>query len=102
LLSRECYTRNRATALYSSLGLDLRVLDKKIGPVDLAFDLKSDTRNHRLPREKQDPVDSCTDTPPSLPTNELVAKLYWPEEEREGEPEILQKVYEIAKKDEEG
>jgi hypothetical protein len=36
------------------------------------------------------------------PTDKLVAKLYWPEEGRKNEVEILQKVYEIAKKNEEG
>jgi hypothetical protein len=39
---------------------------------------------------------------PHNTTNELVAKLYWQEEERESEPVILERVYEIAKKDEEG
>jgi hypothetical protein len=39
---------------------------------------------------------------PHNPTNKLVAKLYWPEEGRKSEVDILQKVYEIAKKDKEG
>jgi hypothetical protein len=39
---------------------------------------------------------------PHNPTDKLVAKLYWPEEGRESEVDILQRVYEIAKKDEEG
>ncbi|KAG0698153.1 hypothetical protein DFH29DRAFT_1081979 [Suillus ampliporus] len=32
-----------------------------------------------------------------IPTHGLVAKLYWPEESRESEAQILKKVYEIAK-----
>jgi hypothetical protein len=39
---------------------------------------------------------------PHNATDKLVAKLYWPEEGCESEVDILQKVYEIAKKDEEG
>ncbi|KIK35621.1 hypothetical protein CY34DRAFT_95771 [Suillus luteus UH-Slu-Lm8-n1] len=39
---------------------------------------------------------------PHNPTDKLVAKLYWPEEARKSEVDILQKVYEIATKDEEG
>jgi hypothetical protein len=36
------------------------------------------------------------------PTDKLVTQLYWPEEGRKCEVDILQKVYEIAKKDEDG
>ncbi|KAG2363793.1 hypothetical protein BDR07DRAFT_1403336 [Suillus spraguei] len=39
---------------------------------------------------------------PHNPTDELVAKIYWPEEERESEADILRKVYEIAGEDKEG
>ncbi|KIK35035.1 hypothetical protein CY34DRAFT_96861 [Suillus luteus UH-Slu-Lm8-n1] len=73
--------------------------------VDLTFDLKSDKRvTHFGLRGRATtvfPVKSKALSAlirtlphhnPHNPTSELVAKLYWPEEERESEAEILQKV----------
>ncbi|KAG2360900.1 hypothetical protein BDR07DRAFT_102286 [Suillus spraguei] len=77
-----------------------------IGNVDLTLDLKSDTRTtHFGLRGRPTNVfsvqskylsdkkkrDICGND-----TNELVAKLYWPEERRQSEDEILQNVYAIA------
>ncbi|KAG2337094.1 hypothetical protein BDR05DRAFT_805008 [Suillus weaverae] len=89
--------------------------DEDIGEVDLTFDLKSDKRTTHFglcgrattvfPLKSEKLLALVPTLPhhnPHNPTNELVAKLYWPEEECESEPAILQKVYEIAKKDEEG
>ncbi|KAG1774509.1 hypothetical protein EV702DRAFT_1280603 [Suillus placidus] len=94
---------------------EIRVEDEKIGAVDLKFNLTSDERiTHFGLRGRATtvfPVESVALSAlvpqlphynPHNPTDKLVAKLYWPEEERESEPDILQKVYEIAKKDEEG
>ncbi|KAG2135350.1 uncharacterized protein EDB93DRAFT_1170796 [Suillus bovinus] len=94
---------------------EVRVDDKKIGVVDLKFNLTSDERiTHFGLRGRATtvfPVESVALSAlvpqlphynPRNPTDKLVAKLYWPEEERESEADILQKVYEIAKKDEEG
>ncbi|KAG1741269.1 hypothetical protein EDB19DRAFT_717988 [Suillus lakei] len=93
----------------------VRVPDEHIGEVDLTFDLESDKRTTHFGLRGRAttvfPVKSkkLSALVPNLPhhnhhnpTDELVAKLYWPEEERESEAEILQKVYDIAKKDEEG
>ncbi|KAG1720577.1 uncharacterized protein EDB91DRAFT_1230992 [Suillus paluster] len=65
--------------------------------VDLKFDLTSDQCiTHFGLRGRATTVfpeqGHCND----IPSHELVAKLYWPEEERESEAEILKKVYEIA------
>ncbi|KAG2067179.1 hypothetical protein BDR04DRAFT_1058335 [Suillus decipiens] len=80
--------------------------DVAIGNVDLKLDLKSDTRTtHFGLRGRATNVfsvqskylsnkkkrDICGND-----TNELVAKLYWPEERRQSEDEILQNVYAIA------
>jgi hypothetical protein len=94
---------------------EVRVPDENIGEVDLTFKFKSDKRvTHFGLRGRATtvfPVKSkaLSALMPTLPhhnphntTSELVAKLYWPEEERESEAEILQKVYEIAEKDTEG
>jgi hypothetical protein len=94
---------------------EVRVDDTKIGVVDLKFNLTSDERiTHFGMRRRATavfPVESVALSAlvpqlphhnPHNPTDKLVAKLYWPEEERESEVDILQKVYEIAKKDEEG
>ncbi|KAG2355773.1 hypothetical protein BDR07DRAFT_1302159 [Suillus spraguei] len=94
---------------------EVRLPDEDIGEVDLTFDLKSDKRiTHFGLRGRATtvfPVKSkkLSALVPTLPhhnpynpTDELVAKLYWPEEERESEVDILKKVYEIARKDEEG
>ncbi|KAG1730062.1 hypothetical protein EDB19DRAFT_1832147 [Suillus lakei] len=94
---------------------EVRVDDKKIGVVDLKFNLMSDERiTHFGLRGRATtvfPVESVALSAlvpqlphynPHNPTDKLVAKLYWPEEERESEADILQKVYDIAKKDEEG
>ncbi|KAG2120014.1 hypothetical protein BD769DRAFT_1641729 [Suillus cothurnatus] len=94
---------------------EVRVPDEDMGEVDLTFDLKSDKRTTHFGLRGRAttvfPVKSkkLSALVPTLPhhnphntTNELVAKLYWPEEERESEAEILQKVYKIADEDEEG
>ncbi|KIK41000.1 hypothetical protein CY34DRAFT_806604 [Suillus luteus UH-Slu-Lm8-n1] len=94
---------------------EVRVPDEDIGEVDLTFDLKSDKRvTHFGLRGRATtvfPVKSkaLSALMPTLPhhnphnpTSELVAKLYWPEEERESEAEILKKVYKIAEKDKVG
>jgi hypothetical protein len=91
---------------------EVRVDDKKI---DLKFNLTSDERiTHFSMRGRAIavfPVESVALSALAPqhphynhynPTDKLVAKLYWPEEGRESEVDILQKVYEIAKKDEEG
>ncbi|KAG1741280.1 hypothetical protein EDB19DRAFT_1875935 [Suillus lakei] len=91
----------------------VRVPDKHIGEVDLTFDLESDKRTTHfglrgrattvfpVKSEKLSAlVPNLPHHNPHNPTDELVAKLYWPEEERESEAEILQKVYEIAKDEE--
>jgi serine/threonine protein kinase len=94
---------------------EVQVPDEDIGEVDLAFDLKSDMRTTHFglrgrattvfpvkSKKLSALVPTLPHHNPHNPTNELVAKLYWPEEERESEAEILRKVYEIADKDEEG
>jgi len=94
---------------------EVRVPDEDMGEVDLTFDLKSDKRTTHFGLRGRAttvfPVKSkkLSALVPTLPhhnphntTNELVAKLYWPKEERESEAEILQKVYKIADEDEEG
>ncbi|KAG1836239.1 hypothetical protein DFJ58DRAFT_847063 [Suillus subalutaceus] len=83
---------------------EVRVPDEDIGEVDLEFDLKSDkcTTHFSLRRCATTifPVKSkkLSALVPSLPhhnphnaTDKLVVKLYWPEEERESEVEILRK-----------
>ncbi|KAG1768849.1 hypothetical protein EDD22DRAFT_843893 [Suillus occidentalis] len=103
---------NRLFELVDESSGEVRV---DIGEVDLTFDLKSDKRvTHFGLRGRATtvfPVESkaLSALMPTLPhhnphnpTSELVAKLYWPEEERESEAEILQKVYDIAEKDTEG
>jgi hypothetical protein len=90
---------------------EVRVDDKKIGVVDLKFNLTSDERIvHFSMCGRATPVFpvECValsalvpQLPHHNPTDKLVAKLYWPEEGRKSEVDILQKVYEIAKKDEE-
>jgi serine/threonine protein kinase len=83
--------------------------------VDLKFNLTSDERTTHFGLRGRAttvfPVESAALSAlvpqlshynPHNPTDKLVAKLYWPEEERESEADILQKVYEIAKKDKEG
>ncbi|KAG1774541.1 hypothetical protein EV702DRAFT_1032067 [Suillus placidus] len=92
---------------------DIRVEDEKIGEVDLKFNLKSNKRTTHFGLRGRAtivfPVESkkLSDLVPNLPhhnphnaTKELVAKLYWPEEARESEPDILKKVYNIAETDE--
>ncbi|KAG1817651.1 uncharacterized protein BJ212DRAFT_1480212 [Suillus subaureus] len=94
---------------------EVRVPDEDIGEVDLKFDLKSDKHTTHFglcghattvfPVKSKTLLALVPNLPhhnPHNPTNELVVKLYWPEEEHKSEAEILQKVYEIAKKDEEG
>ncbi|KIK40988.1 hypothetical protein CY34DRAFT_806585 [Suillus luteus UH-Slu-Lm8-n1] len=106
---------NRLFEPVDGLSGEVRVPDEDIGEVDLTFDLKSDKRvTHFGLRGRATtvfPVKSkaLSALMPTLPhhnphnpTSELVAKLYWPEEERESEAEILQKVYDIAEKDTEG
>ncbi|KAG2034120.1 hypothetical protein BDR03DRAFT_965888 [Suillus americanus] len=83
--------------------------DVVIGDVDLKFDLKSDTRTtHFGLRGRATNVfsvqskylsDKKTRDICDNDTNELVAKLYWPEERRQSEDEILQNVYDIASKE---
>jgi hypothetical protein len=93
---------------------EVRVDDKELGQVvDLKFNLRSDERTTHFGLRRRAttvfPVKSVALSAllpqlphynPHNPTDKLVAKLYWPEEERESEVDILQKVYEIAKKDE--
>jgi hypothetical protein len=91
---------------------EVRVDDKKNGVVDIKFNLMSDERiTHFSARGRATavfPVESVAlsalvpQLPHHNPTDKLVAKPYWPEEGRKSEVDILQKVYEIAKKDEEG
>ncbi|KAG2064592.1 hypothetical protein BDR04DRAFT_1109869 [Suillus decipiens] len=94
---------------------EVRFPDEDIGEVDLTFDLKSDKRITHFGlrgraatvfpvKSKKIPalVPTLPHHNPHNPTGELVAKLYWPEEGRESEAEILKKVYEIVGKDAEG
>jgi hypothetical protein len=91
---------------------EIRVHDKKLGEVDLKFDLASNKRTTHFGLRGRAttvfPVESAAllalvpQLPhhnPHNPTDKLVAKLYWPEEERESEADILQKVYKIANED---
>ncbi|KAG2134053.1 uncharacterized protein EDB93DRAFT_1173291 [Suillus bovinus] len=83
--------------------------DIVVGDVDLTLDLKSDTRiTHFGLRGRATNVfsvrskylsdiqkrDVCGND-----SKELIAKLYWPEERRQSEDEILQNVYDIASKE---
>ena len=80
--------------------------DKDKMQVDLTFDLKSEDRTtHFGLRGRATNVFPVTsDMLSSLPrdsrnlndTKDLVAKLYWPEEMRQSEPDILKEVYKIA------
>ncbi|KAG2132094.1 hypothetical protein DEU56DRAFT_448941 [Suillus clintonianus] len=92
---------------------DIRVEDEKIGEVDLKFNLTSNKRTTHFglrgrattmfPVESKKLSRLVPNLPhhnPHNPTKELVAKLYWPEEARESEPDILKKVYKIAETDE--
>ncbi|KIK35988.1 hypothetical protein CY34DRAFT_95210, partial [Suillus luteus UH-Slu-Lm8-n1] len=95
---------------------EIQVHDEKLGGVvDLKFNLESGKRTTHFGLRGRAttvfPVDSMALSAlvpqlphdnPHNPTDKLVAKLYWPEEERESEADILQKVYEIAKNDKEG
>ncbi|KAG1748232.1 hypothetical protein EDB19DRAFT_1847773 [Suillus lakei] len=88
---------------------EIFVEDKKKRKVDLHFDLKSkDRTTHFGLRGRATtlfPVKSRALS--ALPrehhfrneTTEFVAKLFWPEEARQSEPEILEEVYKIAKED---
>ncbi|KAG2132078.1 hypothetical protein DEU56DRAFT_812987 [Suillus clintonianus] len=91
---------------------DIRVEDEKIGEVDLKFNLTSNKRTTHFglrgrattmfPVESKKLSDLVPNLPhhnPHNPTKELVAKLYWPEDARESEPDILKKVYKIAETD---
>ncbi|KAG2745719.1 hypothetical protein P692DRAFT_201774918 [Suillus brevipes Sb2] len=91
---------------------EIRVHDKKLGEVDLKFDLASNKRTTHFGLRGRAttvfPVESAALSAlvpqlphhnPHNPTDKLVAKLYWPEEERESEADILQKVYKIANED---
>ncbi|KAG1719638.1 uncharacterized protein EDB91DRAFT_1351878 [Suillus paluster] len=83
------------------------VEDPKHGLVDLKFDLKSDDRTTHFGLRGRAttvfPVESIklssllSDSHNT--SSDLVAKLYWPEESRESEPEILKKVYKIAERE---
>ncbi|KAG0698935.1 hypothetical protein DFH29DRAFT_834252 [Suillus ampliporus] len=83
---------------------EIRVPDPEHGSVDLKFDLKSTERTTHFGLRGRAttvfPVESVklssllSDSPNK--SKELVAKLYWPEESRESEAEILKKVYKIA------
>jgi hypothetical protein len=79
--------------------------DKYKRKVDLTFNLKSkDYTTHLDLRGRATKVFPVTSTMlSSLPrdhgvndTDELVAKMYWPEESRQSEPDILEEVYKIA------
>ncbi|KAG1897795.1 uncharacterized protein F5891DRAFT_505686 [Suillus fuscotomentosus] len=89
-------------------GQDKKGQDKR-KRVDLTLDLRSEKRvTHFGLRGRATTVFPVTSKALSaLPrrshfrnkTNELVAKLFWPEEARQSEPEILEEVYKIAKDD---
>ena len=80
--------------------------DKEKGKVDLTFDLESKDRTTHFGLGGRAtnvfPVKSAVlsslprDRPNLNDTDELVAKLYWPEQSRQSEPDILKEVYEIA------
>ncbi|KAG2153590.1 uncharacterized protein EDB93DRAFT_1135630 [Suillus bovinus] len=83
--------------------------DVVVGDVDLTLDLKSDTRiTHFGLRGRATNIFSVRSKYLSdiqkrevcgNDSKELVAKLYWPEERRQSEDEILQNIYDIASKE---
>ncbi|KAG2352743.1 hypothetical protein BDR07DRAFT_1436180 [Suillus spraguei] len=70
---------------------------KKKRVVDLTLDLKSNERTTHFGLRGR----ATTLFPPHFlnESTELVAKLFWPEEARRSEPEILEEVYKIARED---
>lgn len=88
-------------------GQDKRKSKKK--RVDLTLDLESDKRTTHFGLRgrattvfpvKSKVLSALPRRPHSLnESTELVAKLFWPEEARQSEPEILEEVYKIAKED---
>jgi hypothetical protein len=81
------------------------VTDKDNRKVDLRFNVESEDRmtHFGLHGRATNVLPVTSDVLSSLPrptslndTKELVAKLYWPEESRQGEADILEEVYKIA------
>ncbi|KAG2129041.1 uncharacterized protein EDB93DRAFT_1183411 [Suillus bovinus] len=80
-----------------------------VGDVDLTLDLKSDTRithfglrgraTNVFPVRSKYLSDIQKREVCGNDSKELIAKLYWPEERRQSEDEILQNVYDIASKE---
>ncbi|KAG2355780.1 hypothetical protein BDR07DRAFT_1425211 [Suillus spraguei] len=94
---------------------EVRLPDEDMGEVDLTFDFKSDKRTTHFglrgrattvfpvkSKKLSALVPTLPHHNPHNPTDGLVAKIYWPEEERESEADILKKVYKIAGEDKEG
>jgi hypothetical protein len=84
----------------------VKVPDEKLGTVDLEFDFTSSERTtHYGLRGRATnvfPVKSvrlsreARQRPSRNKTDELVAKIYWPEQSRQSEAEILEEVHKIA------
>ncbi|OJA20354.1 hypothetical protein AZE42_12668, partial [Rhizopogon vesiculosus] len=84
----------------------IEVEDEVLGTVDLKFDFSSpDCTTHYGLRGRATnvfPVEStrlshlAQNLPSRNNTDKLVAKIYWPEESRQGEAEILEEVHRIA------
>jgi len=76
----------------------------ELGMVDLEIDLEADDYGLRGRATNVFPVKSTTVSkllekrPSQNVSKEMVAKLYWPEQSRESEPDILKKVQKIAEK----
>ena len=86
----------------------ITVEDKDLGTVDLKFDLEAEDRmthyglrgraTNVFPVESERLSKLLKDQPSQNTSKDMVAKLYWPEQSRESEPDILKKVQAIAEK----
>jgi hypothetical protein len=84
----------------------IHVNDKDLGSIDLKFDLEAEdhTTHYDLRGRATNvsPVESdrlskvLQKCPSENTSGEMVAKIFWPEESRESEPDILKKVQKIA------
>jgi len=86
----------------------ITVEDKDLGTVDLTLDLEAEERmthyglrgraTNVFPVESERLSKLLNEQPSQNTSKDMVAKLYWPEQSRESEPDILKKVQEIAEK----
>jgi hypothetical protein len=92
----------RATSSSPKIHVD----DKDLGRVDLKFDLEAEDRTTHyglrgratnvFPVESARLSEILQKCPRENTSGEMVAKIFWPEESRESEPDILKKVQTIA------